>query len=367
MAMRRSSIPLLAALFAVAGATGATAQSLTDSLTAGKAELRSAGALTFGPDGVLFVGDGLGAAVFAFDTRDTRMAAGAAEVDGINAKIAALLGTAPDQILINDVAVNPASHRAYLTVSRGRGPDATPVIVRTTAGGGVEILSLDNIRHARAALPNAPAADQTNRRGQPVRLDAITDIAYVSGNVVVAGLSNEEFASNLRSIPFPFTNISRGTAIEIWHGSHGRFETQAPVRTFTSYRVRNEDVILASYTCTPLVVFRTAELNDGAKVMGKTIAEMGSGNTPLDMLIYQKNGQNFILMSNTDLGVTKMTAENLDRYDSITMPITDTAGVPYEKLDLAGVQHLARLDDGHALMLVAAADGAQSLKALPLP
>ena len=43
-----------------------------------------------------------------------------------------------------------------------------------------------------------------------------------------------------------------------------------------------------------------------------------------------------------------------------------TAGVPFETLKLSGVQHLAQLDDSHALMLVSA-NGAQSLKVLPLP
>ena len=361
----RMRFPLLAALFTVGIATAAGAQGLTQ----GKADLRSAGPLAFGADGVLFVGDGMGASVFALDTGDRTAVNGAAEVEGLNAKVAALLGTTPDQVLINDLTVNPLSKRAYLTVSRGRGPTATPVIVRTAAGGRLEVLSLDNIRHAKAALPNAPAADAVGRRGQPARLEAITDIAFVNGNVVVAGLSNEEFASNLRTIPYPFSAATapKGTAIEIWHASHGRFETQAPVRTFAVHRVRNEDVILASYTCTPLVVFRTAELAQGNKVMGKTIAELGSGNTPIDMVLYSKGNQNFILMSNTDLGLIKVSADNLDRFEHISARIEDKAGVPYQTLTQTGVQHLTRLDDNTALMLVASADGTQSLKALPLP
>jgi hypothetical protein len=360
--------PLLAALFTVGLTTAAGAAGLTDSLKPGKADLMSAGPVAFGPDAVLFVGDSMGASVYAIDTADTKPIAGAAEVDNINAKIAALLGTTPDQILINDVAVNPMSKRAYLTVSRGRGPTSPSVIVRTAAGGKVEVVSLDNVKFAKAALPNPPAADAAGRNGRPLRLDSITDVAYVNGNVIVAGLSNEEFASNLRTIPFPFAaGPVKGTAIEIWHGSHGRFETQAPVRSFTTYKVRNEDVILASYTCTPLVVFRNSELAKGSKVMGKTIAELGSGSTPIDMLIYQKGGANWILMSNTNNGVQKISAENLDKYDSITAPIADTGGVPFTKVPVTGVTHLARLDDNNALMLVAAADGAQSLKALPLP
>src|SRR5580765_5257742 len=72
-------------------------------LTSGKADLKSAGALAFGPDGVLFVGDSIGGAVVALDTSD-RTARRTAKIDvqGIDQKIAALVGVTPDQIMIND-------------------------------------------------------------------------------------------------------------------------------------------------------------------------------------------------------------------------------------------------------------------------
>jgi hypothetical protein len=369
--MRTMRFSLLAALLTVGLATAPGALGVTDSMQPGKAEIRSAGAIAFGPEAVLFIGDGMGAAIYAIDTADRTPIAGATEVEDLSAKVAALLGTTADQILINDMAVNPLSRRAYLSVSRGRGPTAIPVIVRTAAGGRVEVLSLDNVRHAKAILPNAPNPDAIEAHGPgkgfPVRMEAITQIQYVNGQILIAGLSNEEFASNLRTIPFPFTSIPRGTAIEIYHGQHGTFETHAPVRTFTTYRIGNEDVILASYACTPLVVFRNSELAKGGKVMGKTIAELGSSNTPIDMLVYRKAGQNYILLSSTDRGLMKIPADNLERYEAITTPIPDTAGVPFSTVDLSGVTQVARLDDSTALMLMAGANGRQSLKALPLP
>ena len=94
-------------------------------LTPGKADLKSAGALTFGPDGVLFVGDSIGGAVVALDTDDrTPVAARPINVEGLDQKIAALVGVTPDQIMINDVAVNPISKNVYVSAARGRGPDA---------------------------------------------------------------------------------------------------------------------------------------------------------------------------------------------------------------------------------------------------
>jgi len=337
-------------------------------LVSGKADLKSAGALAFGPDGVLFVGDSTQASIFAIDTEDSKAAAGAAQVEihGINEKIAALAGTSADQILINDVKVNPASKNIYLSASRGKGADAMPLLVRVNAAGKVEVLSLDHVKYAMVTLPDPPEAQSGARNP---RMDTITQIAYLNGNLLVAGLSNEEFSSNLRTIPFPFKNAGKGANIEIFHGSHKRYETNSPIRTFVPYTIGHEQFILAAYTCTPLVKIPVSELKPGNKVKGTTIAELGFGNRPLDMLTYRKNGHDFLLMANSARGVMKMSAEHLDSYEAITKPVEVTAGVPYETIkELTGVQHLEKFDDSKALIL-AKADAAASmdLKTVALP
>ena len=107
----------------------AAAADWTAGMREGKPEFKSMGPLAFGPDGILFIADTKSAAVTAIATGDTKSAAGAPalKVEGINQKIAALLGTAADQILIDDMIVNPASRNVYLAVSRGRGPDAVSI------------------------------------------------------------------------------------------------------------------------------------------------------------------------------------------------------------------------------------------------
>src|SRR5215510_10822911 len=74
----------------------------TSEMKEGKAEFKSMGQLTFGPDGVLFVADTQSAAIIAIATGDTKPAASAKtiKVEAINQKIAALLGTTADQLLI---------------------------------------------------------------------------------------------------------------------------------------------------------------------------------------------------------------------------------------------------------------------------
>ena len=112
----------------------------------GKAAFKSMSQLAFGPEGILFIADTKAAAVVAIATGDTKPAAAdsnAMKVEGIDKKLASLLGTAADQILILDLAVNPLSHRAYLAVSRGRGPEAVPVLVRVESSGQLERVIVD--------------------------------------------------------------------------------------------------------------------------------------------------------------------------------------------------------------------------------
>ncbi|MBK5293500.1 MAG: hypothetical protein JJE04_17725 [Acidobacteriia bacterium] len=355
-------------LLAATSLCAAPAAKMSATLQPGKAALKSAGPLAFGPEGILFVGDFMGAAIFALDTADTKAAKPASlELAGIDQKIAALLGTTADQILINDMAVNSVSRRAYISVSRGRGPDGTPVILRTTAAGNLEILSLDNIRHSSVTLPNSPAMDAKDRRGSSLRLEAITDIGFVDGNVIVAGLSNEEFSSNLRSIPFPFKEASAGASVEIYHGQHGRFETNSPVRTFTTYDIQKQAHLLAAYTCTPLVKVPISDLQPGKKIKGVTIAELGNRNRPLDMIVYKKGGADFILMNNSSRGVMKMPAAKLESYEAITAQV-ELKGVPYETIaSLKGVEQLDRFDDSNALMMIRAEGGSVDLKTVALP
>ena len=355
----------ICAVFALAlFATNGVAADLTDSLKAGKADLKSVGVLAFGPDGVLFAGDSMGGQIFAIDTQDrTASTAAAVEVMGLTAKIAAMLGTTADQIAVNDIAVNPASKKTYVSVSRGTGVDAAPVIVRIDTTGKLDVLSMDNVKHASVMLPN-PVNASTGGRGGNARLQAITDIAYVDNRVIVAGLSNEEFSSTLRAIPFPFNAADKGANVEIWHASHNQFETNSPIRTFLPYKVNGEQTILASYTCTPLVKVPVASLQSGAKVKGTTIAEFGAGNTPLDMIAYSKGGKNYILMSNTSRGVMKFAADGLEAFTPITNQVPDKAGVPYETVaSLNNVLQMDQFDAQRVMILEKSGD----LRTVALP
>ncbi|HKQ86019.1 MAG TPA: hypothetical protein VJS43_04535 [Candidatus Acidoferrales bacterium] len=349
----------LATALAIGATSARVPASPLANLSSGKVPLTSAGPLAFGPDGILFVGDSIGGSVVAIDTGDRKTAASSVKinVDNIDQKIAALVGVKPDQILINDVKVNPISKNVYLSASRGRGPDAMPLILRVDAKGDIMTVPLDNAKYSSVSLVDAPESNPTAR--QNPRMQTITNMNYVNGDVVVAGLSNEEWSSALRSIPFPFKEASKGTTLQIWHSSHGRFETEAPIRTFVPYTIGGQPYILAAYTCTPLVKIPVSSLQPGAQVKGVEIADLGAGNQPLDMVPYKKDGHDYILIANTARGVMKLKADDLASYPAIAAPQkTDVAGVPYDTMkDLQNVQHLAQLDASDAVIVTGKTTG----------
>jgi len=321
----------------------------------GKPDLKSAGALAFGPKGVLFIGDPQGAQIVAIDvgTAPANPIGANFKLEGADQKIAALLGTKADDITINDVAVEPGTNIAYVSVSRGKGPSAEPAIVRVDGKGNVTALPLDKVAYAKVTLSNAPPAGATDKKGQSLRSGVITDLAYVDGKLFIAGLSNEEFASKLRSIEFPFKSDNTGASVEIFHTNHNAVETRSPVRTFVPFNVGGQPQLLAAYTCTPLVTFPVADLKAGQKIHGKTVAELGNRNVPLDMIVYEKDGKQFLLLSNSARGVMKISTDTIDKQPALETKVADKAGLPYETIaELKDVEQLDKLGNANAIVLV---------------
>lgn len=356
--MRAHRIVLAALASAALAGTAATAKAPAE----GAPEWKSAGPIAFGPDGLLLLADTKGASVIAVDLGDTKAgpAAKAPKVEAVNEKVAALLDTTPDKVAIADLAVNPASGRVYLSVARGKGPDAQPALVRVEGDGTLALVPLDKVTFSEAELPHPPAG---NARGE-----VITDLAYVDGRVIVAGLSSEQFSSRLLALPYPFTQSSEGTSVEIFHGAHGRLETKSPIRTFVPYTLNGESYLLAAYTCTPLVKIPVAQLRSGSHLKGTTIAELGNRNKPLDLVAYSRDGQDYLLLANSSRGVMKIPVAGADKVEPITARVADKKGLGYETLaDLKGVTQLDKLDASHAVILVQGEGGAMNLQTIDLP
>ena len=355
----------LAALAAAVGLwTGlAPAHDVTEGMKKGSPELKSISALAFGPHGVLFIGDSTAGVIHAVATGDTKSTGkDAVDFDKLDTTAADMLGAKAGDVTVNDVKVNPASGNVYVAVTR-KGMGGGSAILKLGRDKKLTEFPLKDVMMSSVTLANATS-------NQRQRADAITSMAFVNDKLVVAGLSNEEFASTLRTLPFPFKDADKGTGVEIFHAAHNKLETNSPIRTFTPYQIAGADYLIASYTCTPLVRVPVSDLKDGAKIKGTTVAELGNRNRPLDIIVYSKDGKDYALMANNARGVMKITLTGIDKAEAITKGVGGggTAGVEFETVkDLKDVVQLDRLDDKRAIVVIDGKDKGMSVKTIDLP
>ncbi len=352
--------------------------------TKGALGARSLGTLCFGPDGVLFAGDSIGGRIYALDLEDrapTQLEKPQIIRD-LEGEIGAFLGVPASEVLVHDMAVNPISLNTYLTVSRGRGKWQSPwelpndfanadTLLRLDPAGKLTRVDLDNISHSTFTLPNPIAADAPHvwKKQVKARVDAISDLVYADGKLYVAGLSNEEFASTLRIVPFPFAGEGDVASVEVYHGAHGAYETASPIRAMLPYEVAGEDYVLAAYLCTPLALFPSKDLTEGGKVRGKTIGELGSGNYPTEILAIRSGEKDLVLMSNTNR--TLMVFDPADiaaeaRGAGITSKVSHREGIGYTDISGTNVQHMDALGPDHVQMIQRAPSGRLMLHAAPV-
>jgi hypothetical protein len=375
----------LVAVLALA-ASGAPRAAGSSATSGSNPTFKHIGKLAVGPEGVLFAADGQEVSITALQLGS--MAAGAPgtkDVPSIDQKIAALVGVDAKKLTITDMIVNPKTHNTFISAMRASDTGMTPMLLRVDGAGKIDVVALDHVKYTRVAVPNPPPAETPlvlsgGTRKIPVAnypdkvdpkglmgVQTITHMAFIDGKLYVSGLSNEEFASKMRVIPYPFVTADNGTSVEIYHGSHGQMETFSPVFTFVPYTIGGEKSIVASYLCTPLVKFPVAALKPGSKIQGTTIAEFGNRNRPIDMIVYKKGGQDYILMSNNARGVMKIPMSTLEKAAPINAHVPTTAGVPFETIaSLKGVQQLDLLDASRALLLVQT-DAGLNLESIALP
>ncbi len=369
---------LLASIASLGLATAALAEG---------SQMQSAGALAFDNGNVLFVGDGKDGVVHAFDfgksgfEDQTGYELGRAQTfegrtifNGLDKEIAALLGVAAEDIIINDMVVHKPSKQIILSVHRGLGPEAEPVLIKIN-NGAVELLNFDKAAHTSMSV-GPVLAEATLEFGQPFNSLAITDIDYYNGEIFVAGISNEEFSSKLRRMAYPFDDTVSTSSIEIWHAVHAQYETRAPIISQTITELNGEPTLVAVYACTPIVRIPLADLQDGAEVRGTMIGEMGFGNTPIDIVPYV-NGwdqtSNFIVTNTNRSAVTLpvdavATAEPMPHGDGV-QPFFAVGGVTQYTMPLSGTLHLDTIDETWAVVVRRSPEDPRNIQlhTLPMP
>jgi hypothetical protein len=252
--------------------------------------------------------------------------------------------------------VHKPTKQIFLSVNRGHGPDAEAVVIAVN-NGALELVDLAAADHSSMSVGPVPTAE-TLEFGQPLNTLAITDIDYYNGELFVAGVSNEEFSSKLRRIPFPFTNEISTSSIEIWHAVHAQYETRAPIITHTIAELDGEPTLVAIYACTPIVRIPLSELTDGAEVRGTMIGEMGFGNTPLDIVPYVNgwDGTSNVVVTNTNRSAASINLEAIASAEAMphgegVQNVFSVEGVYQFPLPMSGTLHLDTLDDTYALVV----------------
>jgi hypothetical protein len=349
---------------------------LTRGFQRGNWDYKSIGALAFSPSGVLFFADDQAGAIYGVDLGETPSRAAAyTKVPDLGATLAARLGTTPAGIQIRDLAVSPVSRNVYLSVrkmaggSQNAADPANYALFAVDPSGKVRPVDLAGRPFGRVAIAGQPAYGTQGDR------QIISDIAYARGRVLVAALSNEQFNSNLVSVPVPFNagGVER-YATSIYHVSHHRQETASPIQTLTVCRDGDREYLMGAYVCTPVVRFNLEELKPGQVVKGTTVAELGSGNRPMDMVAYGKDGQQALLLNNSVFGVMKVDAKIAREATAVNEQTAASRGpggrTAYPGLEvvssLKGAKAYAPGSDG-SLLVVMPRENSLALEAMPLP
>ncbi|WP_075340792.1 hypothetical protein [Tenacibaculum agarivorans] len=337
--------------------------SLTKDFVTGNPEIGSINAMTFGPEGILFLGDSKNSQIVAVDMSSAKKATNEKlYLKDIESLLGELLGADSDQVQIIDMVVNPANQNIYIGAQHSSGKSFLFLVNNNT----LENIPLNAVSFSKTAVTNVVKPDAKDRRGRSLRKLAITDIQFANGRIMVSGLNNAEFASTFRAISFPFTNTQKDSSLEIYHAAHGKYETHAPIKTFMTTNINNEPHIIASYTCTPLVVFPMKDLTPGEHTKGRTVAELGNWNTPLDIIEMTRDGKRYILMANSNRALMKFKVSDIESFSStLTTRVKERAGtdgVHFINLPFVNVQQLDKLNDTEFVFIQREANGKLVLK-----
>ncbi len=298
-------------------------------------EPKSLGSLEFNEEGILFAGDNTAGAIFAFNFTTESESKKDFEINlyGIDDQVASILGTTKDNVRIQDIAVHPKSREVYLSVARGHGLDALPALLKVDANRQIKNLDLSNIKYTSQALNSVPDRNKNlslrGTMGAPptkkeiekskvsLRTLTIVDMEYHNGELFVAGISNEDFNSVLRRLPYPFNGKESISNIEMYHIAHDMYESRAPIRAMVVKNIDGIDQLVAAYTCSPLVLIPLSELKDGAKVKANTIGDMGNGQ-PIDMVSFNSMGKEMIFVTNNSRSPMLIPVQGLNSAKVVT-------------------------------------------------
>jgi hypothetical protein len=315
------------------------------------ADIKSISRLSAGPENVLFVADWKSARVHAITLppaaqKPTGTTFNVLDLDSVLSK---QVGGA--KITVEDMVVRPGTAEVYIAVSYGAAK--TPALIVVTSDQKARRVDLKAAKSTSIALRDAPTSNYKFWRETPERSFTVTDMKWRDGELFLAGLSNQDFASTLRRIKYPFDSQQSVMSVEIFHTGHNLIETRAPIRAMSFATWGGKPYLVAAYTCTPIVTIPLEDLKDGAHIRGRTIAELGYGNTPADMISYSKTAEgkteDFLLLVNFERGANVIPVSEVEAASSRPgmdkiVPYGQIAGMDVTSAPLAGVMRVDNLD-----------------------
>ena len=315
--------------------------------------IKSVGPLVFADNDTLVVADWRAQSLHALKLPPAAAATSRPfNLRNVSTPIANALHVRAEQVSFEDMAFRPGAEVAYVSVSVDKGGSTpAPAIVSIDSSGKVAVLPIDKLAQTEARITNVPAADRKFWRDIPEATLTVTDLVFDNGKLYVAGLGNGDFASTLRIYDFPFDDHATATTVEMYHPVHDQLETRAPIRKMAVVDLDGVPSLVAAYTCTPLVVIPLKDLVDGAHVKGTTIAELGWGNAPVDMLAFDTPQGPQLLLANSAKSADLMPVSAIAaaaKLPSLATPIQVPAnplmGLKSTYLPLTGLDQLAMQD-----------------------
>ena len=105
------------------------------------------GPLALGPNGVVFAADSQEVSIYALELKNALKggAPGTKDIQKIDEKIAALLGTDAAGIEITNALVYPPTRNTLISVMRGQGAAAAAALVKVDGDGKLTLLPLNSV------------------------------------------------------------------------------------------------------------------------------------------------------------------------------------------------------------------------------
>jgi hypothetical protein len=325
---------------------------LSTAMNASAAEIKSISRLAVGPGNVLFVADWRAGRVHAITLSEApqRPTSTAFNILDLETLLSKQVGGA--KVTVEDMVARPGTAEVYVAISYGAAK--TPALIVVTHDQKARRVDLKAAKSTSIELHDAPTSNYKFWHEAPQRSFTVTNMKWRNGELFIAGLSNQDFASTLRRVKYPFDGQQSTTSVEIYHTGHNLIETRAPIRAMSFATWGGKPYLVAAYTCTPIVTIPLEDLKDGAHIRGKTIGELGYGNTPADMVSFSKTEQgktqDFLLLVNFERGadvipVSQVEAASARPGMDKVVPFGQIAGLDVTSAPLAGVMRVDNLDE----------------------